>query len=94
MTINLNNLTIENLPLITHNDGKKQFRVDFKNKSFFSIVGGLKGLYGDGKNTFELFTSQHEDVESFVNIDRIKEVLQEMIKKNGKIDKINFKEVD
>ncbi len=94
MTINLNDLTIQNLPLMTHDNGKKQFRVDFKNKSFFSIVGGMKGIYGNGVDTFELFTSEHDDVETFVDINRIKEVLQEMIIKNGQIDKVNFKEVD
>ena len=90
MTINLNDLTIQNLPLMTHDNGKKQFRVDFKNKSFFSIVGGMKGIYGNGVDTFELFTSEHDDTETWAEVDRINEVLQDMQEKHGEIKEINF----
>ena len=93
MTINLNDLTIQNLPLMTHDNGKKQFRVDFKNKSFFSIVGGMKGIYGNGVDTFELFTSEHDDVETWIDINRINEVLQDMQEKHGVIKAINFKNI-
>ena len=89
-----NNLTFQDLTFFDHRDGGKQSRIDFVNGHWFSILGGSKAHYGNGIDTFELFTSEHDDVETFVDINRIKEVLQEMIIKNGQIDKVNFKEVD
>lgn len=49
---------------------------------WISVVGGGEGLYGDGKTTFEVFTSEEEDVEGHVGKERVTEILIEL-QENG-----------
>ena len=54
----------------------------YKYKRILSIladqVGGGEGLYGSGKTTFEVLTSQAEDVEGHIGKDRVTEILLEL----------------
>ena len=90
-----NNLTFDKLTFIKHRsaNGGKQSRIDFVNGHWVSIVGGAFGLYGNGVDTFELFTSEHDDIEAWAKIGRINEVLQDMQEKHGVIKAINFKNI-
>jgi len=47
---------------------------------FISVVGGGDGLYGDGKVSFEVMYSGHDDVEGWVDKDRVTEILLELQK--------------
>ena len=85
-----NNLTFQDLTFFNHRDGGKQSRIDFINGHWFSILGGSKAHYGNGIDTFELFTSEHDDTETWAEVDRINEVLQDMQEKHGEIKEINF----
>ena len=42
--------------------GGVQATLDFPNGHSISVVGGSQGLYGDGVNTFEIWTSDSNDV--------------------------------
>ena len=44
---------------------------------WISIVGGGDGLYGDGKDTFEVWSSEMDDPKGWLNKD---EVTQELLK--------------
>jgi hypothetical protein len=85
-----NNLTFQDLTFFNHRDGGKQSRIDFVNGHWFSILGGSDFHYGNGIDTFELFTSEHDDTEAWAEVDRINEVLQDMQEKHGEIKEINF----
>ena len=54
-----------------------QSSLNFGDK-FISVVGGGTGLYGDGKVSFEVMYSGHEDVESWVDKNRVTEILLEL----------------
>jgi len=45
---------------------------------WISVVGGGEGLYGDGETTFEVFTSEVEDIEGHIGKDRVTEILLEL----------------
>jgi len=47
-------------------------------EKYISVVGGGEGLYGDGKVTFEVLTSEAEDVEGHIGKDRVTEILLEL----------------
>ena len=42
---------------------------------YISVVGGGEGLYGNGKTSFEVLTSEAEDVEGHIGKDRVTEIL-------------------
>tara|TARA_R110000824_G_scaffold84319_1_gene210408 strand:- start:104 stop:463 length:360 start_codon:yes stop_codon:yes gene_type:complete len=54
-----------------------QATLNFGDK-FISVVGGGTGLYGDGKVSFEVMYSGHEDVEGWVDKNRVTEILLEL----------------
>jgi len=54
-----------------------QATLNFGDK-YISVVGGGEGLYGDGKVTFEVLTSEAEDVEGHIGKDRVTEILLEL----------------
>ena len=54
-----------------------QFTLNFGDE-FISVVGGGEGLYGNGKTTFEVLTSQADDVEGHIGKDRVTEILLEL----------------
>ena len=54
-----------------------QSTLNFGDK-WISVVGGGEGLYGDGETTFEVFTSEVEDVEGHIGKDRVTEILLEL----------------
>jgi len=45
---------------------------------WISVVGGGEGLYGDGETTFEVLTSEVEDVEGHIEKERVTEILLEL----------------
>ena len=47
-------------------------------EKYISVVGGGEGLYGDGKTSFEVLTSEMEDVEGHIGKDRVTEILLEL----------------
>jgi len=59
--IRFNDLKFEIHPMAFRYDGVKSVRSygNIKNK-WYSIVGGGKGLYGNGVNTFEIWTEKME----------------------------------
>jgi len=54
-----------------------QATLNFGDK-YISVVGGGEGLYGDGKTSFEVLTSEMEDVEGHIGKDRVTEILLEL----------------
>lgn len=59
-----------------------QSTLNFGDK-YISVVGGGNGLYGNGKTTFEVLTSQADDVEGHIGKDRITEILLDLQEKYG-----------
>jgi len=61
--------------------GAIQDTLNFGDK-WISVEGGAEGLYGNGKTTFEVFTSEVEDIEGHIGKDRVTEILLELQEKN------------
>tara|TARA_R110002110_G_scaffold62898_1_gene175206 strand:+ start:215 stop:574 length:360 start_codon:yes stop_codon:yes gene_type:complete len=57
--------------------GAIQASLNFGEK-WISVVGGGEGLYGNGKTSFEVLTSECEDVEGHIGKDRVTEILLEL----------------
>ena len=49
-----------------------------KKLKYISVVGGGEGLYGNGETSFEVLTSEAEDVEGHIGKDRVTEILLEL----------------
>ena len=58
-----------------------QSTLNFGDK-FISVVGGGEGLYGNGKTTFEVLTSEADDVEGHIGKKRVTEILLELQEDN------------
>lgn len=93
-------LKFNDLIFIKHDnfDNAKQCRIMFKNKQYISIIGAIdknkqSHVYGDGEETFELWTSElqktNQDVEAHIHSERINEVLKEFHMKFGKPTHMN-----
>jgi hypothetical protein len=76
----------------------KKCRINFVNDEYVSIIAALdknkqSHVYGDGKETFELWTSEkskaNQDIEAYISSERINEVLKEYQLKYGKPIDIN-----
>jgi hypothetical protein len=57
--------------------GAVQATLNFGDK-YISVVGGGEGLYGNGETSFEVLTSEAEDVEGHIGKDRVTEILLEL----------------
>jgi hypothetical protein len=78
--------------------GIKQFKVEFANGEYVSAIGGscrVMSVQGDGVNDFELGYSKGEstEVEPYVEIERINEVISEYCELFGKPVRINSKTI-
>ena len=75
----LNVYIFDDLQFNTHGviPGAIQAGLNFGEK-WISVVGGGEGLYGDGELTFEVLTSEAEDVEGHIGKDRVTEILLEL----------------
>lgn len=74
------------------NENVKRCRIKFGNKHYISVIGAIDKnkdcmVYGDGEETFELWTSElanlNEDVEAHISIQRINKVLKDFQLKYG-----------
>lgn len=65
--------TFEDLVFKAHpnNRGGVQATMDFPNGHSISVVGGSQGLYGDGVKTFEIWTSDNNDVVGWLSPDDV-----------------------
>ena len=45
---------------------------------YISVVGGGEGLYGNGETSFEVLTSEADDVEGHIGKERVTEILLEL----------------
>jgi hypothetical protein len=70
--------TFNDLVFKTHPNGMGgvQATMKFPNGHSISVVGGSMGLYGDGVKTFEIWTSDNDDVVGWLTPD---EVTQHML---------------
>ena len=70
--------TFDDLVFNSHPNGMGgvQARMKFPNGHSISVVGGSQGLYGDGVNDFEIWTSDNNDVVGWLSPD---EVTQHML---------------
>jgi hypothetical protein len=84
------NMTKQKLTFIPK-DFNGRFFVNFQNGHWLSVIGGEVGQYGNGKDTFELFSSEHNDldVEAFIPSNRVQEVLDDMFSRHGEVKSIN-----
>lgn len=81
-----------------NNENVKRCRIKFTNKHYISVIGSvdkneISRVYGDGEETFELWTSELEksnkDVEAYIDISRVNNVLKEFQLKYGKPTHMN-----
>ena len=92
---NTSNLVNHQNPMMK---GIKQFKVEFANGEFVSVLGGSGRVFsvqGDGINEFELGYSKGEstEVEPYVEVERINEVISEYCQLFGKPVRINGKTI-
>lgn len=52
------------------------YRLPEENKGVISIVGGVRGLYGDGINTFEMWHPSDDEPKSRLTKDEINNYLE------------------
>ena len=92
---NTSNLVNHQNPMMK---GIKQFKVEFANGEFVSVLGGSGRFFsvqGDGINEFELAYSKwgNTEVEPYVEVERINEVISEYYELFGKPVRINGKAI-
>jgi hypothetical protein len=82
---------MEDHPLL---DGVKHYHLNFENDKYFSVIGGhseVIQVFGDGKKTFEVFTSENflekNSSENYVNL-----MLKSFMRKHGFPTKKKVKE--
>jgi hypothetical protein len=76
--------------------GIKQFKVEFANGEYVSAIGGscrVMSVQGDGVNEFELGYSKGEriEIEPYVEVERINEIISTYCKLFGQPIRINGK---
>ena len=69
-------LVFKNRPLF----GGVQATMEFPNGHKISVVGGVKGLHGDGVDTFEIWRSCDFDIKGYLTKD---EITSEMLELQG-----------
>jgi len=64
--------------------------MEFPNGHSVSVVGGGRGLYGDGVSTFEVWTSWQDDVQGWLTKEEVTELMLETQTKRGHDEIIGF----
>jgi len=62
-----------------HLEGGIHWKLEKDGEVLMSIVGGARGLYGDGINTFEIWDSQEDDVRGYLTIKEINKHLKDNV---------------
>jgi hypothetical protein len=62
----------------------------FPNGHRISVVGGGRGLYGDGVNTFEIWRSCDGDVKGHLTKDDVTDQMLELQSMNKDVPKVGF----
>jgi hypothetical protein len=58
--------------------GGVQATMEFPNGHKISVVGGVKGLHGDGVNTFEIWRSCDFDIKGYLSKDEVSSEMLEL----------------
>ena len=79
-------LVFKNRPLF----GGVQATMEFPNGHKISVVGGVKGLHGDGVDTFEIWRSCDLDIKGYLTKDEITSEMLELQAMSEDVPKIGY----
>ena len=79
-------LVFKNRPLF----GGIQAIMEFPNGHKISVVGGVKGLHGDGVDTFEIWRSCDLDIKGYLTKDEITSEMLELQAMSEDVPKIGY----